>query len=68
MHSTRLNHITKKIEKHQRTKEKKLLRLCADIPADTLNPDDVIFNFSSRNLTTEEKNILARGLNFAIHQ
>ena len=55
----------KTIERHQKIQEKKLLRLCSSfVNQETLNPDYVIFNYSSRTLTPEEKNHLARGLNF----
>ena len=56
----------KKISKHQKIQEKKLLRLHADSPSTSINPDDVIFNFSDRILTADEKSILSRGLNFAL--
>ena len=58
---------TKVIEKHQRIQEKKLLRLCSNSSqTTTLNPDDVIFNYSNRNLTPEEKQLLVKGLNFSL--
>ena len=57
----------KTIERHQKIQEKKLLRLCPSLVyQETLNPDNVIFNYSSRALTPEEKNLLAKGLNFSI--
>ena len=31
-----------------------------------INPDKVVFNFSSRLITNKEKEILSKGLNFAI--
>ena len=34
--------------------------------SDSHNPDRVIFNFSSYELTDEEKNVLCKGLNFSI--
>ena len=58
---------TKVIEKHQRIQEKKLLRLFSNSSQTTsLNRDDVIFNYSNRNLTPEEKQLLAKGLNFSL--
>ena len=39
--------------------------MCSNSPTANLNPDDIIFNFSDRVLTQNEKNILSRGLNFA---
>ena len=60
---------TRIIEKHQKIQEKKLLRLCSDSPSSPCtNPDDVIFNYSSRVLTPDEKSILAKGLNFSLPQ
>ena len=51
----------KRIVKHQKIQEKKLLRLCSNSPTANL----IIFNFSDRVLTQKEKKILSRGLNFA---
>ena len=57
----------KTIEKHQNIQERKLIRLCSTFSTSlSINTDDVIFNFSSRILTLEEKNLLAKGLNFSI--
>ncbi len=58
---------TKAIEKHQKIQEKKLLRLCPNSSRTaTLNPDDIIFNYSDRTLSPEEKQLLAKGLNFSL--
>ena len=37
-----------------------------NIFSDSHNPDRVIFNFSSYELTDEEKNVLCKGLNFSV--
>ena len=55
----------KRIEKHQKIQERKLLCMCSNSPTANLNPDDIIFNFSDQVLTENEKNILSSGLNFA---
>ena len=34
--------------------------------ANSFNPDDVVFNFSSRFISDKEKEILSKGLNFAV--
>ena len=38
-----------------------------NIFSDSHNPDRVIFNFSSYELTDEEKNVLCKGLNFSVN-
>ena len=38
----------------------------SNIFSDNHNPDRVIFNFSSYELTDDEKNILCKGLNFSV--
>ena len=46
---------------------KTLFRLRKDFTkCSTINPDDVVLNYSKRNLTRQEKGILARGWNFSI--
>ena len=45
----------------------KFIRLRKDVSkSSTPDPDKVIFNYSWRELTDVEKNILARGLNFLV--
>ena len=48
------------------TQEKKLLNLGLRTAVETNDPEKVIFNFSSRILTSAEKSLLAKGLNLAI--
>ena len=46
---------------------KTLFRLRKDFTkCSTINPDDVVLNYSKRNLTQQEKGILTRGLNFSL--
>ena len=53
--------------RHQKIQDRKLFRLCCQSKTtDSLNPDNVIFNFSQRLLTDDEKNILRKGLNFCL--
>ena len=56
------------IERHkvriQETHRRKLSNLGANNSISPLDPNQVIFNFSSRSLTSKEKNLLAYGLNF----
>ena len=54
----------KKIEKHQRFQEKKLIRLQGGTNPIAINNEHAIFNFSNRVLTQEEKRLLSRGRNF----
>ena len=51
----------------QKRKLQNLLKISSNnIFSDSHNPDRVIFNFSSYELTDEEKNILCKGLNFSV--
>ena len=53
---------------HQRVQDRKIFRLCTGqkSSASSFNPDDVVFNFSSRLISDKEKEILSKGLNFAV--
>ena len=56
-----------KLKHHETILKKKLFRLRKDVSkSSTPDPDKVIFNYSSRQLTDTEKNLLARGLNFSV--
>ena len=58
---------SKKLGQHQRVEDRKLFRLCAkQDQSSSFDPDAVVFNFSSRLITDKEKDILSKGLNFAI--
>ena len=59
---------SKKLCQHQRVQDRKIFRLCTGqkSSASSFNPDDVVFNFSSRLISDKEKEILSKGLNFAI--
>ena len=51
----------------QKRKLQNLLKISSnDIFSNSHNPDRVIFNFSSYELTDKEKNVLCKGLNFSI--
>ena len=50
--------------KTETTQNKKLSKLLEDHPVH--DPDSVIFNFSDHNLSTAQKSILIKGLNFAL--
>ena len=60
----------KSILRHDNIQKRKLQNLLKissnNIFSDIHNPDRVIFNFISYQLTDDEKNILCKGLNFAI--
>ena len=60
----------KSILHHENIQKRKLQNLSKissnDIFSDSHNPDRVIFNFSSYELTDDEKNVLCKGLNFSI--
>ena len=57
----------KKLTQHQHLQDRKLFRLCAkQNKSCSFNPDAVVFNFSKRFVTDKEKEILSKGLNFAI--
>ena len=56
-----------KLKHHETIQEKKLFRLRKDVSkSSTPDPDNVIFNYSSHQLTDTEKNLLACGLNFSV--
>ena len=58
---------TKKLNQQQRIQDRKLFRLCSDANNDaSIDPDEVVFNFSQRLISDKEKEILSKGLNFAI--
>ena len=59
---------SKKLCQHQRIQDRKIFRLCTGqkSSANSFNPDDVVFNFSSRLISDKEKEILSKGLNFAV--
>ena len=51
----------------RKRKLQNLLKISSNnIFSDSHNPDRVIFNFSSYELTDEEKNVLCKGLNFSV--
>ena len=58
---------TKRLNQHQKIQERKLSRLCAETKSDSsIDPNTVVFNFSQRLITDQEKEILSKGLNFSI--
>ena len=58
---------SKKLSQHQRTQDRKLFRLSSKAKKESsLDPNSVVFNFSQRLITDEEKEILSKGLNFSI--
>ena len=59
---------SKKLCQHQGVQDRKIFRLCTGQKslANSFNPDDVVFNFSSRLISDKEKEILSKGLNFAV--
>ena len=59
-------HNDRNLNKVRLTHEKKLFNLGFRSASDTNDPEKVIFNFSSRILTTAEKSLLAKGLNLSI--
>ena len=56
----------RKVRRTQLLHEQKLINLGLKSSVETNDPDKVIFNFSSRTLTSNEKSLLARGLNLSI--
>ena len=48
------------------TQEKKLINLGLCTAAESNDPEKVIFNFSSRQLSSAEKSLLSKGLNLSI--
>ena len=60
----------KSILHHDNTKKPKLKNLLKislnNIFSDSHNPERLIFNFSSHELTDDEKNVLCKGLNFSV--
>ena len=61
-----LIHNDKLLSKVQLTQERKLLKLGFKSLDEGHNPDQVIFNFSSHELTDAEKRLLSKGLSFSI--
>ena len=61
-----LKHNDDVLTKTRLVHEKKLLHLGMRTAQETNDPEKVIFNFSSRVLTTAEKSLLAKGLNLSI--
>ena len=58
---------SKKLRQHQRIQDRKLFHLCAKRDnKSSMEPDTVVFNFSNRLITEQEKEILSKGLNFAL--
>ena len=59
---------SKKLCQYQRIQDRKIFCLCIGhkSSANSFNPDDVVFNFSSRLISDTEKEILSKGLNFAV--
>ena len=58
---------SRKLNRFQKMQDRKLFRLCSDSNGNrSLNADNIIFNFSRRLLTDDEKNILRKGLDFAL--
>ena len=58
---------SKKLSQHQRVQDRKIFRLCLrQKNSNSINPDDVVFNFSDRLISDKEKEILSKGLNIAI--
>ena len=55
-----------KLVKVKQVHYKKLHALGKDSSTGTHNPDKVLFNYSSHKLSNVEKNVLDRGLNFAL--
>ena len=56
----------RKVRRAQLVHEQKLINLGLTSAAETNDPEKVIFNFSSRVLTSDEKSLLVRGLNLSI--
>ena len=51
----------------KKRKLKNLLKISSNnIFSDSHNPERIIFNFSSYELTDDEKNVLCKGLNFSV--
>ena len=61
-----LVHNDKLLNKVQLSQERKLLKLGFKSLDEGHNPDQVIFNFSSHELTDAEKRLLSKGLSFSI--
>ena len=58
---------SKKLGQHQRVQDRKLFRLSVkQDQSSSFDPDAVVFDFSSRLIMDKEKDILSKGLNFAI--
>ena len=55
-----------KIRTDEERQQRKMHNLILEENISSNNPDDVIFNYSSHQLSEDEKRILALGLNFSI--
>ena len=56
----------RKLAHHQNIHSKKLFNLGLEVSKVSHDPDKIIFNYSSYNLSKSEKSLLCKGLNFAI--
>ena len=56
----------RKLAHHQNIHSKKLFNLGLEVSKVSHDPDEIIFNYSSYNLSKSEKSLLCKGLNFAI--
>ena len=56
----------RKLAPHQNIHSKKVSYLCLEIFKVSYDPEEIIFNYSSYNLSRSEKSLLCKGLNFAI--
>ena len=56
----------RKLAHHQNIRSKKLFNLGLDVSKVSHDPDEIIFNYSSYNLSKSEKSLLCKGLNFAV--
>ena len=56
----------RKLAHHQNIHSKKLFNLGLEVSKASHDPDEIIFNYSSDNLSKTEKSLLCKGLNLAI--
>ena len=56
----------RKLAHHQNIHSKKLFNLGLEVSKVSHDPDKIIFNYSSYNLSKSKKRVLCKGLNFAI--
>lgn len=54
-----------KLSQHQRVQDRKIFRLCSG-QKNSVNPYEVVFNFSNRLTSDKEKEIPSKGVSFAI--